>query len=126
MTTFKIGDKEYPIACGAWTPVLYEQEFGKDMIQDVFGRISFGQDDVVKDGEVFVMNFTNTNWTASIRALWACLKTADDSVDPFEIWVKKQGSLDMDEIQNYVATEVVKQFFPSRVGDSDQTAEGEE
>lgn len=118
MATIKLGDKDYELACGAWTPVLYEQEFGKDMIADVFGRVAFREDDMLQDGEIAVMDFRDTNWTASIRALWACMKTADDSVEPFNKWIKKQDGIDLEAVQEYISTELVVKFFPTRAAET--------
>lgn len=120
MATVEFGGNKYTLECGAWTPVLYEQEFGKDMIADVFGRIALREDDAPQDGEIAVLNFKDTNWTASIRAFWACLKTADDSVLPFNQWVRQQDGLDLDAIQEYIATELVVKFFPARVAQAEQ------
>ena len=54
------------------TLVAYEQEFGRDMIQDVLGRVAVRDEDGTT-----VVDFRDTNWTATTRALWAAIKTAN-------------------------------------------------
>ena len=108
------GEKE--IIVSAWTLYLYECEFkGGDMIADVFGRVEIGGED---DGAL-VIDYSKTNWTSVIKALWACLKAADASLPPFEEWAKTLGTIDLYEVVSTVVPEMQRNLFQSGASDSE-------
>lgn len=99
------GEKRQAIA-SVLTLTLYEQEFGKGLIEDLFGKVkaSTKEDDVVLD-------FTTTDWTAMMRALWACLKTADDSVPCFAQWQREATGLSVFDVSALLNREFSGAFF---------------
>lgn len=113
-----------------YTLVIYEQEFKKDLIKDVYGRI-----DVTKavrnfdeDGNVIAMDYTVDNWVAYPRAFWAMLKTSEaicrdegrpcEPVPPFVKWCMSTRNFDMGEISQLVYDECERGLFRSGAADS--------
>lgn len=95
------------------TLMLYEQEFdGADMLADVLGRqdVSGGGADA-DDGTV---DFSGVRWGALARALWAALKTADDSVPPFSEWAASVDGIDLPAVNAALGPEMVRKFFRPR------------
>ena len=87
------GDEEIEVS--VYTLVLYEQEFdGRDLIKDVFGKVEL-RDDSKDDDVVMSLDYRTVNRTYLTKALWAALKTADDSVPHFDKWVKEVGAINM-------------------------------
>lgn len=86
------GDAE--VFVSPWTLVIYEQEFKADMIQDLFGKVVV-RDEEEEEGAVTVFDYRDTNWTSVAKALWACLKAADDNLPPFKKWATTIGDLNM-------------------------------
>lgn len=106
------------------TAVLYEAEFSKDIIQDFFGVVSdennsaLGFETVKNDSgeEVEVVariDFTKIDWLATIRVLWAAMKTADPNTKPFDAWSSKIDGVDMMGIRIAVAEAMNDCFFRS-------------
>lgn len=141
MATVDYGQGEKEIIVSVKSLMLYEQEFGgRDMIKDVYGRVSVRKSDVkalekldaankVEEAEEFVetgdsdeilmeLDYRNTNWTALIRALWACLKTADDSLPPFKEWEQGVGDIDLFAVSNQIVPELNRKFFRAGVSAS--------
>lgn len=111
------GQGEIEAKVSAWTLVIYEQEFdGADMIQDLFGRevIREVEED---EGIIMAFDYRDMNWTNSIKALWAAVKCADDSVKPFKMWVKELGDIDLWKIMGEFLPEVNARLFLSGAGD---------
>ena len=95
-----------------YTALVYENEFGKDMLKDFFG-VQAIKDPIEEDGGVVSVDFTQINWSAASKALWAALKTADDSTDPYGIWVKKSSGANMWIVYEQLAAEIADCFFRS-------------
>lgn len=100
------GEKRQAIA-SVLTLTLYEQEFGKGLIEDLFGKVK-RTNGVEED---VVMDFTNNDWTAMMRALWACLKTADDTVPCFSQWQRDATGLNLIEVSSRLNGEFQGAFF---------------
>lgn len=83
-----------------WTLCLYEQEFGGDLIKDVF-RSSDEQGSL----------FETENWTCLIKALWACLKAKDDTLPPFKAWAKDIGEIDLLAVQQELPAHIARGLF---------------
>ena len=127
---------EHEAYCTAWTLVIYEQQFHKDMIQDVFGRIDMSKTryELDSSGDVLAVDYTNDNWTKNIQALWAMLRTASEigfmngdvaenhRIPDYEQWVKTAGAIDSDEIATFVIAEMQSGFFRSAAPDSGTTS----
>ena len=111
------------------TAILYEAEFGKDIIQDFFGVVD--EDDGViefetvedeKTGEksdrIARIDFTKIDWLATIRVLWAAIKTADPGAKPFGAWSEEVGGLDMMAVRFAVANAMGDCFFCSEAAEA--------
>lgn len=92
----------------AWTCVIYEQEFGRDLIKDIYGKI-----DVTHVDSAGVLDFTQTNWTCVIRAFWAMVKTADPSTPSFDQWAIEQDTVDLPTMSASVVDECFRRLTPS-------------
>ena len=120
------GDKE--IAPNVWALALYEQEFGSDLIQDVFGR-QRSKDVASDDGEggaEIVFDYTDANWFARTRALWAMLKAADDRIPRFSEWSKSATGFNMYLLFMGVTSAVRDGFFRSGSSSPEETGEARE
>ena len=125
------GEKE--LLFSGWTLVLYEQQFGGDLIQDLFGKVEVRKSDVEtalrnvgvdeglqdapeapdEDPVLFTSDYTQTNWTAVLKALWAGLKTADDALPGFAQWSRGLGAIDLGRLQKEIVPEAMRMFFRS-------------
>lgn len=106
MTEITVGGESRKAMASVLTLMLYEQEFGKGLIEDLFGKV----ENVAQDEDV-VIDFTATNWTAMARVLWACLKTADDSLPGFAEWSRGADDLNMFEVAGKLNSLVNGAFF---------------
>ena len=98
----------------------YEEEFdGSDMVKDVYGR-----QEVRRDGDdpdvLVVFDYTQTNWTALTRALWAVLRTADTSIPHYKVWVRNLPEINLVEIQNQLIPAMEDCFFRGRLAELQQ------
>jgi len=115
-----------------YTLVLYEQEFKRDMIKDVFGRIDVraAAQNFDEDGNMVAMDYTIDNWNAELRAFWAMLKTSEaiarsdgkmaEAVPPFVQWCLKTRSIDMGQVSQAVFDECQRGLFRSGAADSEE------
>ena len=122
-------EREYEAT--TYTLVIYEQEFGKDLIKDVFGRIDVRQaaDNFDSNGNMVVMDYTVDNWTAELRAFWSMLKTSEAickrdnrpclAVPTFAKWCLETRSIDMTQISQLVFDECQRGLFRSGAADSE-------
>lgn len=116
----KIGDEEREAIASAKTLMIYEQEFGGDLIQDLYGRAVIHRPEDDED-VLLVLDYTATNWTAALKALWACLRTADDSVVPFKEWVEALPDVNLMEVTGALYPEVQRRLF--RAVDGEEKAQ---
>lgn len=117
MKVYVEGYGELEARATALTLVIYEQEFGSDIIKDVFGRHEAEK----SDGPV--VDFTIDNWFGELKALWALVMTdyqlrkdsgdAAPNEDPgrFLSWVRKVGKVNFREIASAVFDECMDGFF---------------
>lgn len=98
---------------GVKTMTVYEQEFGRDIIQDLFGRAVIRKQ--AEDDVEFSVDYRDTNWTALVRVLWAALRTADESVPPFEVWGAGIEELDLNAVGDALFPEAYRVFFHTGV-----------
>ncbi|WP_288070768.1 hypothetical protein [Adlercreutzia caecimuris] len=94
----------------------YEQEFGRDIIQDLFGRVTVREPEPDEEGVVASVDYRDTNWTALVRALWASRRAADESVPPYAVWADGIDALDLNAVSDALMPEAVRTFF--HAGDS--------
>lgn len=94
-----------------YTAQLYEAEFRSDLIKDLFGV----QDDSslveFKGEEVVRIDFTQINWLATMKVLWAAVKTADDKVPSYAKWMKQTQGVNLWEVREFLSNEIVDCFF---------------
>ena len=92
---FEFGDVELEVEVSLRTLVIYEHEFGSDMIQDMNARETLRKDS--KDPDVvFSIDYRDFQWMACLRALWAGVKTANGKTPGFEKWCSSLGDAQVD------------------------------
>lgn len=129
----KIGEEEKEVILSIETLTIYEEEFDRDMLQDLFGVVELRKSDLKSidedaaekttntekvssenednDDVVLTIDYTTTNWTAITRSLWAGLRTADRSVPAFAVWAKEVDHLNLNSINAQLTPECIRQFF---------------
>ena len=130
----------------AYTLMLYEQEFKADetpgitgnLIADVYGVLDLRKAMTQMDahGNIVVLDYTNDNWPAYLRALWAMLRTSSEAkrargidvplTPRYTEWVKTVGQVNMSEIMSAVVDECNRGLFRARATDSGTTGEEHE
>lgn len=126
--TVRYGGGEHQAVAALHSLDIYEQEFGRDLIKDVYGVVKVTEDDVkgatdAGDGVLLRVDYTAVNWTALLRATWACLKNADDSTPRYDTWVKQADGINLQELQNAAFPAFEDAFFPARDGDAEKEAD---
>lgn len=111
------GQGEQEAVLSIHTMMLYEQEFGRDIIQDLFGKAKVRKDEEEED-VLFSVDYRDTNWTSAVRVLWAALKTADDSLPPFSEWERSLGAVNLHVVAHALMQEALRQFFRTGASDS--------
>ena len=120
------GCGEREIEPSVWSLALYEQEFGSDLIQDVFGRQrSNGAASDEGESEI-IFDYTEANWFALTRALWAMLKAADDKIPRFSEWAKTATGMNMYLLFMGITSAVRDGFFRSGPAVSEEAGEEQE
>ena len=117
MFEVEIDGKKQKAEVSFYTAQLYESEFRKDIIQDLFGQQSLLTPIQMEGEEVVSIDFTKVNWLSVAKVLWAALKTADESTPNYTAWMKATKGLNMWLVQEQLASEVADCFFraaPSR------------
>lgn len=112
---------------------IYEQEFRADLIQDVYGIVDITEADLegalkragAADDVVITIDYTRTNWTALTRAVWACLKSKDESIPSFAVWRKKTEGLNLRELSEAALPVFEETFFPARNGEAGKEADSD-
>lgn len=114
----------------AYTLMVYEQEFKKGLIEDVYGRIAVPNKNA---GETLIADYTIDNWQAYVRALWAGLKAASDlaaadrrSVEPvpsYSEWCMRVPSLDLAEVSRFVLDGCNRGLFRTRAAANENAQE---
>lgn len=122
-------EREYEAT--TYTLVVYEQEFSRDLIKDVFGRIDVTQAlrNIDAEGNTIAMDYTIDNWTAYPRAFWAMLKTSEAickrdnrpclAVPSYTQWCLETRSIDMGQLSQIVFDECQRGLFRSGAADSE-------
>lgn len=88
-----------------YTLYIYEQEFGTDLIKDLYGSVA-----VESDGYGMAFSFNSVNWTSVTKALWAGAKCANPSTPRFAEWAQT-ASFDLLEASGIVIEEINKELF---------------
>lgn len=101
------GNGEVEAIYNFYTLYLYEQEFGSDLVKDVFGVVT---DDVQDSGVLF--DFSKVNWTSVVKALWAGVKCANPSTPRFEEWARGiGGNVEFMRLAETTISEINKELF---------------
>lgn len=111
------GKGDIEIEATAWTLVIYEHEFKRDLIADFYGKHDLSE---LGDNS---LDFTSENWNADLRVLWAMAKTAYeladmrgearpiDKVPSYVEWVKGVGKVNMHLISKTISEVAQDGFF---------------
>ena len=151
MATIDYGLGEQEIRCTAWTFVIYEQEFHSDpvegitgdLIADAMGKIIVTSDDLISVNEdgafvTVVEDYTRVDWNATMRGLWAMLRTAVDisqskgrtgaQIGSYDDWTRSllEVEPDMQEVRRIVGEELQRGLFRAGAAASGKTSEGQE
>jgi len=126
--------RKHEIVASAHTLMVYEQQFKRGMIEDVFSKVRIDEDDFDDDGTILVADYTIDHWDKYVKALWAMLKAGSDLaraegreyevVPSFDEWSVKVTNLDIQELSLVVVSECQRGFF--RTGTVAAEAESEE
>lgn len=95
------GSGEVEVEASILSLQVYEQQFGRDMIDDVIHSDSVGDDGAVKI----------TDWMAAPRALWACLKARDPETPSFDKWAAQTSGLNMHRLRSGISRMLADAFF---------------
>lgn len=127
MFEVSIGGKACKAAVSCLTPTIYEEEFGGDMLADLYGRIDKKSGNLVeldRKGEVVAVDYTAVKWNVIIRVLWAALKTVSDTVPGFKVWAKTADGINAIDVRSELEAAITDCFF--RPGPDESEAEGDE
>lgn len=110
-----IGGEEVRGLLSAETLVLYEEEFdGADMVKDLYGRQEVRRDDDDPD-ILMVFDYTQTNWTAVTKSMWAVIRTNDPSLPHYKVWLRGLPDINLVEVQNQLVPAMEDCFFRGRL-----------
>lgn len=112
MFEIEIDGKKVKAEVSFYTAQLYEAEFQSDLIKDFFG-VQFNEGPVTSDdGETIAsIDFTKINWFAATRAMWAAIKTADETAPSFQPWLKSTAGTNLWLVREQIAMEIADCFF---------------
>ena len=139
MFEVEINGKKVNAEVSFYTAQLYEAEFKKDLIQELFGiqtvepSVEFGEigeneEDVKRfldKPEEFItkVDFTKVSWFTVQKVLWAAIKTANPNTPSFSQWAKNTGGVNLWLVQELIGEEVTDCFF--RAGAAEENLEQE-
>lgn len=106
------GSGEVEVLVTPWTLVIYEQEFQSDMVQDVLGKVVVRNEES-EEGAITVFDYRDVNWTSYIKALWACMKAADDSLPCFKQWSKGIDGINILDVSQQLTPAIEEGLFRS-------------
>lgn len=111
MFQVKIDGKMVDAHVSFYTAQLYESEFCKDLISDFYGVQDGSPIVSMGDGNAVKVDFTKVGWLAAARALWAAVKTADESTPSYSEWMRKTEGVDTWEIRAQLDAAITDCFF---------------
>lgn len=126
---------EHEYEATTYTLMLYEQEFKRDLIKDVFGRIDIrnAARNFDEDGNMVAMDYTIDNWNAELRTFWAMLRTSSeiarsegrpyDKIPSFVQWCLKTRSIDMGQVSQAVWDECQRGLFRAGTSGTEEASE---
>lgn len=110
-----LGNGEVELEVNFWTLVVYEQQFGGDMIGDLFGKVEAEEDE---DGTLSI-DYTKYNWVAATKAMWAARFCADRGIPPYEDWCRSMTDVNMWPLIASLKSEVLARLFRTGAADSE-------
>lgn len=110
-----VGDKTYPVACNAFTPIVFSREFSVERA-DGAKRPKDINEDVSMILEVNAVSSV-TPIVPMLEIFYACAKTANPKIKPFKDWIGDfpPDAYDLERSGGWSADvmEIVKEnFFP--------------
>jgi hypothetical protein len=132
MFTVEIDGKKVDAEISFLTAQLYEAEFHKDIIQELFSMQGDTSDAIVIEGEgkdavarldITKIDFSKVGWLCVIQLLWAAVKTADESTPGYHAWCKGAKGIDTWDVRDVLIGEMSDCFF--RSGTSEEETEQE-
>ena len=104
---------EVEVELGFETLVIYEEEFGRDLIKDFFGKTEVPVGDEADGSEDTVtIDFTQTNWTAITRVVWAGARTAaGDGFPGYREWIRTVSDMNLRQASDTMMPEAIRKFF---------------
>ena len=115
VSKIEVGDKTYPVACNAFTPIVFSREFTVKRA-DGSARPKDINEDVSMILEVQAAS-SMPPVVPLLEVFYACAKTANANIDPFEKWVKSfpADAYDLERADGWasdVMQIVAENFFP--------------
>ena len=96
-----------------YTLAVYEQEFGGDMLRDLFGGTPMA------DGGADEMALmASVGWLTACKVLWALCRTADDSTPSFMVWSRGRTDNDLMQVFTELMPVIVDAFFHTRLDEA--------
>lgn len=102
------------ITPSVYTLAVYEQEFGSDMLQDLFGGMPAFDDE---NSELALIS--SVGWLTACKVLWALCRTADDSTPSFNVWSRKYTSVNLMDVFTELMPAISDAFFHTRLDEAD-------
>ena len=121
--TLDIGTGEIELEASFWTLVVYEQQFGGDMVGELFGEEGHASPISFADDGSVTIDYRGFNWTAAAKAMWACAKAANQGIAPYEQWMHSMTDVDMWQVVGEFIPFVRQGLFRAGAGVPDETAE---
>lgn len=110
-----LGNGEVELDVNFWTLVIYEQQFGGDLIGDLFGKVTAEED----ENGVLSIDYTKYNWVAATRAMWSACFCADRTTPPYEDWCRTMSDVNMWPLINEFKSEILARLFRTGAADSE-------
>lgn len=118
------GEREFCISAAA--AMEYEQQFGADIVKDLFGKMEVSAEEIGEalageepaDG-ILRLDFTQTNWTACLKALWAGERAVEPRTPGFAEWCRERPRPDMNAVSGAVLQDATEAFFHGGAGGSE-------
>lgn len=110
-----LGNGPVELEVSFWTLVVYETQFGSDMIGDLFGKVTATRDELAEQGgeepDTFTIDYTAYDWNAGVKAMWAAAKAANRDTPAYEQWCRSMSDLNMWPLMEQLKSEVLARLF---------------
>ena len=123
MFEVEIDGKKVKAEISFYTAQLYESEFGRDIVKDIFGVVDGGSPVSVQNGVIAKIDFTKIEWLAVTRALWAAVKTADENVGSYNSWMRANSGINLWEAREVITAELTDCFFRTGAAEEETGAQ---